>query len=63
MGQDYKFKVMGKEYTPQQLSAFILQKIKQDADAYWGDKVEESSLHAPHISTITSARPRKTPAR
>ena len=41
MGSDFKFKVYGKEYTPQQISAFILQKIKQDAEAYLGDKVEE----------------------
>src|SRR3990167_8914249 len=32
MGTDYKFKALGKEYTPQQISAFILQKIKADAD-------------------------------
>ena len=37
MGTDYKFKVYGKEYSPQQISAFILQKIKQDAEAYLGD--------------------------
>jgi len=47
MGQDYKFKVMGKEYTPQQISAFILQKIKQDAEAYLGDKVEEVVITCP----------------
>ncbi|MFH1678648.1 MAG: Hsp70 family protein, partial [Candidatus Omnitrophota bacterium] len=47
MGQDYKFKVFGKEYTPQQISAFILQKIKQDAEAYLGDKVEEVVITCP----------------
>ncbi|MDD5495933.1 MAG: molecular chaperone DnaK [Candidatus Omnitrophica bacterium] len=47
MGTDYKYKVHGKEYTPQQISAFILQKIKQDAEAYLGDKVEEVVITCP----------------
>ena len=47
MGTDFKFKSYGKEYTPQQISAFILQKIKQDAEAYLGDKVEEVVITCP----------------
>ncbi|MFA5276519.1 MAG: molecular chaperone DnaK [Candidatus Omnitrophota bacterium] len=47
MGTDFKFKVFGKEYTPQQISAFILQKVKQDAEAYLGDKVEEAVITCP----------------
>lgn len=47
MGTDFKFKVFGKEYTPQQISAFILQKVKQDAEAYLGDKVEEVVITCP----------------
>ncbi|MDD5561457.1 MAG: molecular chaperone DnaK [Candidatus Omnitrophica bacterium] len=47
MGTDYKFKVYGKEYTPQQISSFILQKVKQDAEAYLGDKVEEVVITCP----------------
>ncbi|MDD2689356.1 MAG: molecular chaperone DnaK [Candidatus Omnitrophica bacterium] len=47
MGSDFKFKVFGKEYTPQQISAFILQKIKEDAEAYLGDKVEEAVITCP----------------
>jgi len=47
MGSDFKFKVSGNEYTPQQISAFILQKIKQDAEAYLGDKVEEAVITCP----------------
>jgi len=47
MGIDYKFKVYGDEYTPQQISAFILQKIKQDAEAYLGDKVEGVVITCP----------------
>ncbi|MFA6129840.1 MAG: molecular chaperone DnaK [Candidatus Omnitrophota bacterium] len=47
MGTDYKFKAYGKEYTPQQISSFILQKVKQDAEAYLGDKVEEVVITCP----------------
>ena len=47
MGTDHKFKVFGKEYTPQQISAFILQKIKADAEKYLGDKVEEAVITVP----------------
>ena len=47
MGSDFKYKVMGKEYTPQQISAFILQKIKRDAEAYLGDTVEEVVITCP----------------
>src|SRR5688572_25861379 len=47
MGQDHKYSVHGKEYTPQQLSAFILQKIKRDAEAYLGEKVEKAVITVP----------------
>ncbi|QAT17994.1 molecular chaperone DnaK [Candidatus Velamenicoccus archaeovorus] len=47
MGTDHKFKVFGKEYTPQQISAFILQKIKQDAEAYLGEPVNEAVITCP----------------
>jgi len=47
MGEDFKFKVYDKEYTPQQISAFILQKIKQDAEAYLGDEVKEAVVTVP----------------
>ena len=47
MGSDHKFKAYGKDYTPQQISAFILQKIKQDAEAYLGDTVEEVVITCP----------------
>ncbi|HEY7559846.1 MAG TPA: molecular chaperone DnaK [Candidatus Binatia bacterium] len=47
MGTDFKYKVFGKEYTPQQISAFILQKIKQDAEAYLGENVEEAVITCP----------------
>lgn len=47
MGQDFKFKAQGKEYTPQQISAFILQKIKQDAEAYLEDKIDGVVITCP----------------
>ncbi|MFH1287190.1 MAG: molecular chaperone DnaK [bacterium] len=47
MGTDYKVKIYGKEYTPQQISAFILQKIKQDAEAFLGDKVVQAVVTVP----------------
>ncbi len=47
MGSDHVFRIYGKEYTPQQISAFILQKIKQDAEAYLGDQVNEAVITVP----------------
>lgn len=47
MGTDYKYKIYGKEYTPQQLSAFLLQKIKRDAEAFLGDKVDKAVITVP----------------
>ncbi len=47
MGTDHKFSVFGKEYTPQQISAFILQKIKQDAEKYLGDTVDGVVITVP----------------
>ena len=47
MGSDFKFKVFGKEYTPQQISAYILQKIKRDAEQYLGEPVSEAVITVP----------------
>ncbi len=47
MGTDYKVKIFDKEFTPQQISAFILQKIKRDAEAYLGEKVEKAVITVP----------------
>ncbi|OGF44656.1 MAG: molecular chaperone DnaK [Candidatus Firestonebacteria bacterium RIFOXYC2_FULL_39_67] len=47
MGSDYKVKIYGKEYTPQQISAYILQKIKADAEAFLGEKVEKAVITVP----------------
>ena len=47
MGTDYKVKTRGKEYTPQQISAFILQKIKRDAEAFLGVPVSKAVITVP----------------
>ena len=47
MGTDYKYKIHGKEYTPQQLSAFLLQKIKRDAEAFLGHPVNKAVITVP----------------
>ncbi len=47
MGTDHKFHIHGKEYTPQQISAFILQKVKRDAEAYLGEPVSEAVITCP----------------
>src|SRR5581483_5687805 len=45
--KDWTFKVDDKDYTPQQISAFILQKLKRDAEAFLGDKVTEAVITVP----------------
>ena len=47
MGTEYEFSAGGKQYKPQQISAFILQKIKKDAEAFTGDKVEKAVITVP----------------
>ncbi|SIM65743.1 molecular chaperone DnaK [Cuniculiplasma divulgatum] len=47
MGSDYKYKINGKEYTPQQISSYILQKIKRDAEAYLGETISEAVITVP----------------
>jgi len=47
MGTNYKVKVYGKEYTPQQISAFILQKIKRDAETFLGEEVKKAVITVP----------------
>jgi molecular chaperone DnaK len=47
MGEDFNFNIYGKKYTPQQISAFILQKVKQDAENYLGDEVKEAVITVP----------------
>ena len=47
MGTDHKVKIRGKEYTPQQISAFILQKIKRDAESFLGVPVSKAVITVP----------------
>lgn len=47
MGSAYKAKANGRSYTPQEVSAFILQKIKRDAESYLGEKVEKAVITVP----------------
>jgi len=47
MGTDHVYKIQGKEYKPQQISAFILQKIKKDAEAFTGDKISKAVITVP----------------
>jgi len=47
MGTDYKVSIQGKEYTPQQISAFIMQKIKKDAETFLGTPIKKAVITVP----------------
>ncbi len=47
MGTDFKYHISGKEFTPPQLAAFLLQKVKRDAEAFLGEKVEKAVITVP----------------
>ena len=47
MGTNFKYNIYGKEYTPQQISGFILQKIKKDAEEFLGEKIEKAVITVP----------------
>ncbi|HLC33149.1 MAG TPA: molecular chaperone DnaK [Candidatus Nanoarchaeia archaeon] len=47
MGTNFKYQIYGKEYTPQQISAFILQKIKRDAESFLGEPVNKAVITVP----------------
>ena len=47
MGRDFKYKIEGKDYSPQDISAFILQKIKKDAEAFLGEPVTKAVITVP----------------
>jgi molecular chaperone DnaK len=47
IGTNHVYKIYGKEYTPQQISAFLLQKIKRDAEAFLGEKITKAVITVP----------------
>ena len=47
MGTNFKYKILGKEYTPQELSAMVLQKIKSDAESFLGEEVKKTVITVP----------------
>tara|TARA_Y100000310_G_scaffold345729_1_gene468938 strand:- start:16357 stop:18207 length:1851 start_codon:yes stop_codon:yes gene_type:complete len=47
MGSNFKYNILNKDYTPQQISAFILQKIKKDAEEFLGEKIEKAVVTVP----------------
>lgn len=51
MGSDYKVDIDGKKYTPQEISAMILQKLKADAESYLGEKVSDAVITVPAYFT------------
>jgi molecular chaperone DnaK len=51
MGTNYRVRIEGKEYTPQEISAMILQKLKQDAEDYFGEEINQAIITAPAYFT------------
>src|SRR6266568_4729631 len=47
MGSDWSVNIDGKKFTPQQISAFVLQKLKRDAEAYLGEKITDAVITVP----------------
>ncbi|HBF35423.1 TPA: molecular chaperone DnaK [Candidatus Sumerlaeota bacterium] len=51
MGTDHRFKIDSKEYTPQEISAIVLQKLKQDAEEYFGEDIPQAVITVPAYFT------------
>ena len=61
MGTSFKVNIDGKSYTPQEISAMILQKLKADAESYLGEKVEKAVITVP--LTLRTVKGRRTKRR
>ena len=63
MGSDYRVNIEGKEYSPQEISAMILQKLKQDAETYLGQKVTQAVITVPAYFTDSQRQATKDAGR